>query len=464
MTDATAPREPRTGIFINRNYGLLWFGQAISLIGDEVFDLTLILWISTIIALGPDGKPQSWAPFAVALLPVCVLVPSFIVGPIAGVFVDRWNKRGLMLRMDLLRAFLVATLLFISGLVPLPFELTPLIKLVTIYIVVLLATICSQFFNPARLALIGDVVVPEYRGQASGLAQFSMALAMIIGPPLASPLLFAFGVRWALLINALSFVLSFLCITLVRAPQAASSVAPGEKPSFGKEFRAGLRITFTNRVIRTVTIAGIIASFGTGAFNGLSVFFVTQNLHTSASYVGFVAAAFGIGAIIGAILLSIFARPIGITRLFTGSFLFVGIIFLLFTRQTSFALAIFLVVLFGVGQSALNSAIGPMILNAAPREMIGRVVSILNPAIQFSSLISIVIAGSLASSVLANFHAQALGMHFGTFDTIFSVSALLLILGGIYAIVMLRGTHADAPPPTPVPVPQPALEGESAHG
>ncbi len=463
MTNATATSDRRPGLFIDRNYGLLWFGQAISLIGDEVFDLTLILWISTIIALGPDGKPQSWAPFAVALLPVCVLVPSFIVGPIAGVFVDRWNKRGTMLRMDLLRAILVAVLLLVSGLVPLPFELTPLIKLVTIYIVVLLATICSQFFNPARLALIGDVVAPEYRGQASGLAQFSMALAMIIGPPLASPLLFAFGVRWALIINALSFVLSYLCITFVRAPAAASSVAQGERPSFGSEFRAGIQLTFTNRVIRTVIISAIIATLGLGAFNGLNVFFVTQNLHTSASYVGFIAAAFGIGAILGAILFSVIARPLGLTRLFTGSFLFGGIVFLLFTRQSSFFFALILVVLVGVGQSALNSAIGPIILNATPREMVGRVVGILNPAIQFTSLISIVIAGSLASSVLTNFHAQVLGVQFGTFDTIFSASALLMILAGIYAIIALRGAKVDAPQSAPVPVAQTDTKDESAN-
>src|SRR5579885_2288719 len=101
-----APASKKFSFLINRDFGLLWGGQSISNVGDFVFDTTLILWIATIIAGG-----QTWAPLAVSGVLVATAVPIFLIGPIAGVFVDRWNKRQTMLAMDATRAILIALLL-----------------------------------------------------------------------------------------------------------------------------------------------------------------------------------------------------------------------------------------------------------------------------------------------------------------------------------------------------------------
>jgi MFS family permease len=104
----TAPAK-KPGLFINRNFGLLWIGQTISYVGDFVFDTTLVFWIATSLVRG-----QSWAPLAVSGVLLAVSVPVFAVGPLAGVFVDRWDKRRTMLAMDALRAMLVFLLLLAS--------------------------------------------------------------------------------------------------------------------------------------------------------------------------------------------------------------------------------------------------------------------------------------------------------------------------------------------------------------
>ena len=112
MTATSAPAEhgQKLPIYVNPNFSLLWSGQAISYIGDFVFDTTLVLWIASSLAAG-----KSWAPLAVSGMLVCVLVPSFVGGPIAGVFVDRWDKRRTMLAMDAARAGLILVLLLVSG-------------------------------------------------------------------------------------------------------------------------------------------------------------------------------------------------------------------------------------------------------------------------------------------------------------------------------------------------------------
>jgi MFS family permease len=76
---------PLRGLRHNRNWRMLWLGQAVSLVGDFVFNTTVVLWVATVIA---DG--QSWAPLAVGAVLIAAAAPILLVGPFAGVFVDRW--------------------------------------------------------------------------------------------------------------------------------------------------------------------------------------------------------------------------------------------------------------------------------------------------------------------------------------------------------------------------------------
>src|SRR4051794_40833946 len=92
-----------SGLFINRTFGLLWSGQTVSYLGDSIFTTTLILWIATRIAHG-----ESWAPLAVSGVLLATSGATLLVGPLAGVFVDRWDKRRTLLAMDALRACLIA--------------------------------------------------------------------------------------------------------------------------------------------------------------------------------------------------------------------------------------------------------------------------------------------------------------------------------------------------------------------
>src|SRR5215468_3624319 len=104
-TTTAVSASRRAGPVINRNFGLLWLGQTISVIGDFVFDTTLVVWIATSLA-----KDQPWAPLAVSGVLLAASLPVLLVGPVAGVFVDRWNKRRTMLVMDAIRVVLVLAL------------------------------------------------------------------------------------------------------------------------------------------------------------------------------------------------------------------------------------------------------------------------------------------------------------------------------------------------------------------
>src|ERR1022692_716805 len=158
---ANLPSLQRT--LINRNYAKLWYGQAVSAVGDSVFGTTLVLWVSQVLASG-----RSWAPAAVSGILVAAGAAFVLVGPVAGVFVDRWNRKSTMMRTEVIRAAMVMGL---TGMSFVPVRDLPIgLWLAVVYLVVFVLTAAGQFFSPARFATTGDVVHGEEdRARAVGL-------------------------------------------------------------------------------------------------------------------------------------------------------------------------------------------------------------------------------------------------------------------------------------------------------
>lgn len=439
-TTTAAPPARRANPVINRNFGLLWLGQTISVIGDFIFDTTLVVWIATSLA-----KDQSWAPLAVSGVLLAAALPVLLIGPIAGVFVDRWNKRRTMLTMDVLRVLLVLALLPATGLISLPgidaTQITIGWKLGAVYAVVFLLNACGRFFRPASLALVGDLVPEAQQPRAMGMIQTSASLAILIGPALATPLLVAFGPYWALGINAFSYLVSFVTVLAIAAPREVKRTPVEGRSSFAREFFAGIGYFYHSRILRALGIGAFIVMLGGGGLNALDVFFVQDNLHTTPAFLGLLATAQGIGMLLGALLASAFAERIGVIRMLWGGLVLAGILMLIYSRMTSFGPAFAVILVAGIPLAALNVAAGPMVLRSTPRSLVGRISSVLDPMIMLATILGSAVAGYLDSSLLRGFSVDVYGLHFGPVDTIFSVAGILAIVGGLYVMLALRGAR-----------------------
>jgi MFS family permease len=429
-------------MLINRDFARLWYGQAVSMVGDYVFDTTLVLWVATVL-----GKGRPWAPAAVSGILLSVGAAVFLVGPLAGVFVDRWNPLPTMMRSELIRAAIVGVL---TGLAFVPVRDIPVgVWLTVLYVLVFALNATGQFFSPARFTVIGDVVQGEAdRTRAAGLSEATGATAAIIGPPLAAPLLFTAGFQWALLLNALSYLVSFLAIRSVRLDQGQERAAGGAGASFRREFSSGLRYFVTNRYLVALMVIVIIVTIGTGALNALDVFFVTGPLHANSHLYGYLGMAFGAGAIAGALASGRVVQWLSARRTTWACLIAAGLLVVLYSRQTALPSALIILFLAAVPVAVINAAISPLLLAATPREYLGRVIAVINPLQQLASMLGVVVAGWLASTVLRNFSGSIAGMHLGPIDTIFSVAGLLIILGGGYALVALP---SPAAPPAAAP-------------
>jgi MFS family permease len=433
---ASGQAARKRGLLINADFALLWSGQAISKLGDVVFDHTLVFWIATSIA-----REQRWAPLAVSGIFVATALATLGAGPIAGVFVDRWPKRPTMLLMDALRALLLVLLLLVTGILPPPLQLPPFGQLGAIYLVVVLATICTQFFDPSRLALVGDLVSEPDRAHATGLLEVTRNLAVVVGPPVAALLYFRFGALWALLINALSFLVSFLALLVVHVSPSVVRPQSGPQTHFRREFGSGPHFLLGNRVLMTILVTSVVGMFGISAFSTLGIFFALQNLQIPASLSSFLSLAFGVGAILGAVLAGFFAQRLGVARTFWLSILVLSGLLLVYARQTSFAPAVGVSFLLGIPYAAIGVASDPLLLHVTPPALIGRMFSVIITIVMLSMLVSTALVGYLASTVLHDFHTRVLGLAFGPIDMIFTVGSLCALLAGMYAMVNLRGLH-----------------------
>lgn len=439
---------------INRDYTRLWFGQAVSSVGDAVFGTTLVLWVATVL-----GRGRPWAPEAVSGVVLATGVAVLGVGPIAGVFVDRWNKRATMLRTEIVRGALVAALTVFAFL---PTRVLPVgVWLALVYGTVLLLNSASQFFSPARFATIADLVTGDAdRARAAGIAQATAETAWIIGPPLAAPLLFTVGLQWALLFNALSYLVSYLAIrsvgarpaveasagTPAAAPASAAAPKPAAAPRKGplREFAAGLHFFRHSRFLVALLGLAVIGQFGIGALDTLNVFFTTRNLHASAHFYGYLGTAMGVGGITGALCAGRVVQWIGARRTTWIGLVVSGTVLIIYSRQSSLPAGIALLFAFTIPITMLNTAMSPLLLAAAPAEYRGRVVAVFYPVTQLASMLAAVLAGWLAGSALRSVAATFAGQHFGPIDTIFAVSGIVVVLSGVFARMALPDTEAAA--------------------
>ena len=424
----TTARGP--GLRRNRNWQLYWLATSVSVVGDSFFDITVMLWVVTDVARG-----KSWAPAAASGVLLAAAVPYLLVGPVAGVYVDRWNRRRIMLAADACRMTLIASLLILPAM---DHSIAVAVQLAVIYGVVAAESCFAQFFNPCRLALLGLVVPGPDLPRASGRIQAASSLANVIGPPLAGTVLFTAGVQWALIIDAASFAASFLAIRHVRLASWGSATSAPASASFRTEFREGLRFFAGNRVVLTVCVVVTVATFGTGALNAVEVFFVTANLHSAATWLGYMFAAYGIGSILGNLLAGKLAERGGTARVFSLGIVIAGLTLVAFSRTTSFPLAAATMVAVGIAIGVGNALCAPLILAATPQNLIGRMSAVFNPVQQLASLAALAAAGVLASTALKDMHVVVSGITFGPIDTIIGASGVLILAAGLISVRVLQ--------------------------
>jgi DHA3 family macrolide efflux protein-like MFS transporter len=383
VTDPTAP-APRPSFrraLQSRPFFLLWLSQLVSQSGDFVFEVAL-LWL----VLEVTGSV-----FAVGLVVGVTLVPAVVLGPFLGVYVDRWDRRTILIVTNVVEGVVVAGL---SGLV-----LDHAAGLSVILVIVFILGTGAQLVRTSSSAMVPQVVRREDLPPANSLMSFSSSFNQVLGLSIGGVVVALFGVSLPIEYDALSFFAAALIVAWLARGLGHPEGADAKRTTrFSEEFGEGIRFIRENRFLVELIVLGAVLNFFGNAVGALFAPYTRFSLHGSAATYGFLGATLAIGAIVGAAVVGKLdtRRSAGRYLLGGGLGLGAGIVLLGVTRSVPLALVEVLVI--GVILSITNIPISVLVQAKVPGRLLGRVFAAFGSLVSVSGPAGAFFAGAFASA------------------------------------------------------------------
>jgi MFS family permease len=279
-----------------RDFGLLWAGGLISETGDWFLLVGLPVWVLKV----------TGSSLVTATVFLVGLLPGLVVGPLAGVLVDRWDRRRTLVAVSLAQAAFLLPLLAVDG----------RDRLWIVYLVMAVEAALAQLNDPARNALVPSLVAKADLVGANALIGLNGNLARLVGSPLGGILVEVAGLPGLVVGDAASFLLGAALIALVRpdvggsrarqadrAPEVVLSPGPDpRRAGVVREWVDGLRVTLGDRGLRWGLVVNGLAGVAQGIFTVLFVLFVTRVLGGDGADVGLLRGVQAIGGLLGGVL------------------------------------------------------------------------------------------------------------------------------------------------------------------
>lgn len=408
MTDAAAPQPNNSSpfsIFRNRSFSWMWTGQLVETMGMALTSLA-----SSILVFRLTDSVMS-----VSLMLMATAVPSLLVGLFAGVVVDRYDRRRIMIAADLIRAVLV---LLIPFLVP--------HNIVWLYIMVMLSSAVGQFFDPAHESVLPEIATEEELASANSLMAISSFGSTAIGFAASGLIASAADISWAFYLNSLSFLFSAFCIYRIRIKPLQADETTNAAAVI-KNLTIGVKQLFDTPILRSLFFVAIPVVVSIGLSNALLLPFATRALNASEFEYGLQEALTSVGFVVASLLLAgTFDRMREGAWLATG-YLGMALVGIVYSFMNSIPLAIIIIMISGFFNAPAAIGRSLAIQRNTPREMRGRVNSVFFVSRDVLFLLGMAAAG------LADF-----------FDVrIMYLFSAILMLGGAILVIILPGLRQN---------------------
>ena len=371
-----------------RNFALVWLGGLASLTGDWALFAGLPLVV----------YQMTGSTLALGLTAIANSVPRLLLGSVAGVFVDRWDRRRTMLVADLL-----------LGLVLLPMLLvTSADRLWLLVVALMVESSIAQFYKPAEGALLPRLVPSEELVTANALNSLNTNLARLVGPSVGALLVSLGGIGGVVLFDATSFFVAGLVLLLVRVEARPEPLAGSrDVGSVWREWLAGLALVRTQLTPRVIFIFLAITGLGEGIMGTLFVAFTRRVLHGDELAYAWLISAQAVGGVVGGVVLGRFGRRIPPALLLGSGAFLLGVIDLLIFYAPLYApgvtpallLPVLLMVLVGGPSAAITAGYMTLAQTAVGDAFRGRLLGLFFTVMALSGIVGMGLAGVLGDAV-----------------------------------------------------------------
>ena len=360
-------QHPYVRLALNGSFSALWTGQLISLFGDRLNQLALV----AVVLVSTGSTLASGLAFFAAML------PNLLFSPIAGTFVDRWDRKEVMVVSDILRAALVLVV-----------PIAAVANLILVYPLIFLVTTVSVFFRPARVAILPQIVAGRDLLSANSALWVGETIADVIGYPLAALFVAALGtaVPLAFWADSATYLASAaLLATIVVLPLepstdagASSDSAEPTQPAFLTEMKAGWAFLRNETVLLANTLQGAAGQFSLGIAIALTPAFVRLTYSQSGfGYIGaygFLETGIGVGNLVGGFVIGLLGSRFAKGRMIIAGYATWGLLITLFALTDNLGIAIGLAAGQGVANMVFIIPSQTLFQERTPPELMGRVV------------------------------------------------------------------------------------------
>jgi len=307
MSEQVVPSQTPVSLWRNTNFTRLWLASIVSNAGTHITNLALPLTAALTLGANP---PQ------MGLLAIAGSLPNLLFGLLAGVWVDRTRRRQVLVWADLGRALLLASIPLAAFLGSLTF--------IHLYVIAFVTSTLSIFFTIASVAVLPSVVKREQLVEANSKFALSDSVMTIAAPSTAGGIVQLLSAPKAIIVDAISYVLSALSLGGVRISEKPSQ-AKLTRSQVWKEVREGGQALIETPLLRALTISGLIGTIGGSMQAAVAILFLTRDLSLGPALIGLLSACGGVGSLLGAVIAGRLGRHIGIgMAVILGNFLWIA--------------------------------------------------------------------------------------------------------------------------------------------
>jgi MFS family permease len=405
-SNGSKPPEPENEehgfvpVLRNRNFLTLWAGQVFSQLSDKVYLVLMIALIAS--RFQSEGQTISgW----VSSIMIAFTIPAILFGSIAGVYVDRWSKKGVLVSTNLLRGALVFALPLVLWLTQgwTTFGGLP-VGFCLLLVVTFLVSTLTQFFAPAEQSIMPLVVERRHLLSANSLYTTTMMASVIVGFAVGEPLLALADTiaSWVggssdfgkeLLVGG-GYAIAGILLLLMKTGEKPNETPPEEHPHVWEDIKDGLRYLKEQSHVRSALIQLVILFSIFAALAVLSVRLAEVMPEIKSSQFGFLLAAGGVGMAAGAAILGTVGQRFAHVRLgMIGSIgMALSLIGIAFSYHVLW-LTLVLIALVGAFAALVGIPMQTTIQQETPEDMRGKVFGLQNNAVNIALSLPLVLAG-----------------------------------------------------------------------
>ena len=363
-----------------RDFGLLWWAGLISLTGNWVLSVALPIYVLQL--------TRSTA--AVSLVVAAGLAGNLMFGAFAGAYVDRWDRRRILVLVNGLQALLLTPLLLVDS----------ADRVWIVVVVAFGAQALEQFSRPAENALLPRLVAGADLAAANALNVLNNSIARLVGPALGGVAAVTVGLHGAAIADAASFALAAALCALISGTHRADDHGARQ---LGRELLEGLRYVGQNRFVLAVFLVIGISSVGEGIMGTLFVFYVVDGLGAGGRELGWLMSAQAVGGILGSLIATRVTARFRPTQLIMTSWVFFGLVDVVIFNyprwDTTIWPVVALFVLVGVPVGIHVSAMWTLFQLETPDRLRGRAFNVIWMGASLAGIVGTAIAGPFGERI-----------------------------------------------------------------